>query len=368
MFGVVDHAGQQRDEAGEVARPRRQIRQLTRGDVAADLRRREVDLRRLGGDGDALFETADPHQQIDLQRRADSHDHVVLREAAEALELGGDAIGPGHQARHQVRAVGTGDGFAHRAALLVRHDDRDARQDGLLGIGDASANRRSALLRGGRGGDEQSSDEQREHASHHEALRSLGPLCCGRVRYTPRVPRRVKRRATRCRPSCSRPSVYCPHACRALALQLTTVLVFTTTDCPISNRYAPEIQRLAKKFASGRSLRAGVSGALPIPTAMIRRASEEVRRTRSSGVRDTQQELVKLDRRHRHAGSGGDDGGSASAVSRPHRRSLHRLRQGSAAAHGARSRARARRRSSPASRCPSPKPARSAAFCLILIK
>ncbi len=27
-----------------------------------------------------------------------------------------------------------------------------------------------------------------------------------------------------------------------------TVLVFTTTDCPISNRYAPEIQRLAAKF------------------------------------------------------------------------------------------------------------------------
>ena len=38
----------------------------------------------------------------------------------------------------------------------------------------------------------------------------------------------------------------------ALALQLTTVLVFTTTDCPISNRYAPEIQRLAKKFGGAR--------------------------------------------------------------------------------------------------------------------
>jgi thiol-disulfide isomerase/thioredoxin len=29
-----------------------------------------------------------------------------------------------------------------------------------------------------------------------------------------------------------------------------TVYVFTTTDCPISNRYAPEIQRLAAKFKS----------------------------------------------------------------------------------------------------------------------
>ncbi len=27
-----------------------------------------------------------------------------------------------------------------------------------------------------------------------------------------------------------------------------TVLVFTTTDCPISNRYAPEVQRLATRF------------------------------------------------------------------------------------------------------------------------
>jgi hypothetical protein len=36
----------------------------------------------------------------------------------------------------------------------------------------------------------------------------------------------------------------------ALALQLTTVLVFTTTDCPISNRYAPEIQRLSARFAN----------------------------------------------------------------------------------------------------------------------
>jgi thiol-disulfide isomerase/thioredoxin len=40
-----------------------------------------------------------------------------------------------------------------------------------------------------------------------------------------------------------------------LALQLTaaapvpTVFVFTTTDCPISNRYAPEIKRLSEKFA-----------------------------------------------------------------------------------------------------------------------
>ena len=55
----------------------------------------------------------------------------------------------------------------------------------------------------------------------------------------------------------------------ALALQLTTVLVFTTTDCPISNRYAPEIQRLADRFAGKASFKL----VYPVPTdseAMIR--------------------------------------------------------------------------------------------------
>jgi hypothetical protein len=33
-----------------------------------------------------------------------------------------------------------------------------------------------------------------------------------------------------------------------LATALITVLVFTTTDCPISNRYAPEILRIASRF------------------------------------------------------------------------------------------------------------------------
>ncbi|HYB94281.1 MAG TPA: hypothetical protein VEC39_04870 [Vicinamibacterales bacterium] len=37
-----------------------------------------------------------------------------------------------------------------------------------------------------------------------------------------------------------------------LSALLLTVYVFTTTDCPISNRYAPEIQRLAAKFSSAR--------------------------------------------------------------------------------------------------------------------
>ena len=76
-----------------------------------------------------------------------------------------------------------------------------------------------------------------------------------------------------------------------LALQLTTVLVFTTTDCPISNRYAPEIQRLATKFA--RDVR--FVFVYPVPSdseATIR----EHRKKFGSGewLRDPSQQLVKL--------------------------------------------------------------------------
>ena len=39
-----------------------------------------------------------------------------------------------------------------------------------------------------------------------------------------------------------------------------TVLIFISTDCPISNRYAPEIKRLHDEFApKGRSLPPGLS-------------------------------------------------------------------------------------------------------------
>ena len=52
----------------------------------------------------------------------------------------------------------------------------------------------------------------------------------------------------------------------ALALQLTaaatvpTVLVFTTTDCPISNRYAPEIKRLDGEIRRQGAIRPRLSG------------------------------------------------------------------------------------------------------------
>ena len=60
----------------------------------------------------------------------------------------------------------------------------------------------------------------------------------------------------------------------ALALQLTTVLVFTTTDCPIANRYAPEINRLASTFAG----KVRFMLVYPVPTDTDDRIRDHVRK------------------------------------------------------------------------------------------
>ena len=76
----------------------------------------------------------------------------------------------------------------------------------------------------------------------------------------------------------------------ALALQLT-VLVFTTTDCPISNRYAPEIQRLAEKFECD------VEFVFVYPVASDSEEKIREHRRRFGGGqwrRDPAQEMVKL--------------------------------------------------------------------------
>ena len=71
-----------------------------------------------------------------------------------------------------------------------------------------------------------------------------------------------------------------------------TVYVFTTTDCPISNRYAPEIQRLAAKFGS----KAHFVLVYPVPTdspGMIREHKKKFAYAIDS-VRDLDRKLQKL--------------------------------------------------------------------------
>ena len=72
------------------------------------------------------------------------------------------------------------------------------------------------------------------------------------------------------------------------------VLVFTTTDCPISNRYAPEIKRLAAKFDG----QAKFVLVYPVPSdspAMIGEHKKKFAYELES-VRDTDQKLVKMTR------------------------------------------------------------------------
>ncbi|MEO7156779.1 MAG: hypothetical protein ABI039_04405 [Vicinamibacterales bacterium] len=69
------------------------------------------------------------------------------------------------------------------------------------------------------------------------------------------------------------------------------VLVFTTTDCPISNRYAPEIERLAAKF-KGQARFILVYPVAADSPAMIR---EHARKFAYSleAIRDTDHQLVR---------------------------------------------------------------------------
>ena len=75
------------------------------------------------------------------------------------------------------------------------------------------------------------------------------------------------------------------------AAQPIRVLVFTTTDCPISNRYAPEIQRLAVKFEG----RAKFVLVYPVPTDSPEMIHEHHQKFRYSleSIRDTNHQLVK---------------------------------------------------------------------------
>ena len=70
-----------------------------------------------------------------------------------------------------------------------------------------------------------------------------------------------------------------------------TVLLFTTADCPISNRYAPEIQRLESRF--GQQVRFVLVFPVPTDTAAIVRRHVQKFAYSSEAVRDTAQELVK---------------------------------------------------------------------------
>ncbi len=77
-----------------------------------------------------------------------------------------------------------------------------------------------------------------------------------------------------------------------LAALALTVYVFTTTDCPISNRYAPEIQRLATAFGS----QAKFVLVYPVTSDTDDKIREHKRKFAYAieSVRDVDQQLVKM--------------------------------------------------------------------------
>lgn len=76
-----------------------------------------------------------------------------------------------------------------------------------------------------------------------------------------------------------------------LATLALTVYIFTTTDCPISNRYAPEIQRLAAAFGS----QARFVLVYPVPSDTEQSIREHKKKFGFSmpSVRDAELKLVK---------------------------------------------------------------------------
>ena len=79
-----------------------------------------------------------------------------------------------------------------------------------------------------------------------------------------------------------------------LAALTLTVFVFTTSDCPISNRYAPEIQRLAATYGDNAKFVLVYPAASDTPQVV----SEHKKKFGYTfeHVRDTDQKLVKLTR------------------------------------------------------------------------
>ena len=109
------------------------------------------------------------------------------------------------------------------------------------------------------------------------------------------------------------------------------VFLFTSTDCPISNRYAPEVRRIAEAFGiEGRRVPAGLSESVRGCEGDPRAHGARTRTpARVDAVRDPKQALVKF------AGATMTPEAAvvrrrARRLPRPDRRSLRRSRAGAA--------------------------------------
>jgi hypothetical protein len=137
-------AGREHRERHPVAALHGQLLHLLRVDVAAKLRRRDVDQRRFAADRHGFRHAARRHLQVDDERLPDEHLHAAPLRGAESLQLRGDLIAA-HSRGDAVDAALVGDGDELVAGRLMENGDGDARQDRAGGIGDGA--REHGLLR-----------------------------------------------------------------------------------------------------------------------------------------------------------------------------------------------------------------------------
>ena len=162
-----DDAGEQADEADEVAVDRRQLDELARGDVAADLLGGHVEHRRFRRDVDDFADRPDLERHVDRRRLADLELHVAAQELLEALQLGADFVSPRHDAADDEGAVLAGDGLAEHAGVLIPDGHRHARQHRPLRVEHPSTDLGRTLLRERRGDAEQQGEHPRTGLPDH---------------------------------------------------------------------------------------------------------------------------------------------------------------------------------------------------------
>jgi hypothetical protein len=178
-----DDAGEETDEADEVAVDRRQLDELARGDVAADLLGGHVEHRRFRRDVHDFAERPDLERQIDRRRFADLEFHVTAQELLEALQLGTELVSPRHDAADDEGAVLAGDGLAEHAGVLIPHGHRHTRQHRPLGVEHPATDLGRTLLRNRRGDAEHQGEHPRTGLPDHLSCPPLSSKLSVGVRY-----------------------------------------------------------------------------------------------------------------------------------------------------------------------------------------
>jgi len=155
-------ARRQQRETHPVPLRHRQFLDLTRVDVAPQIRRHRVDERRFSGDRHRFRDTRKRHLQVDGGRLSDQQLHTPPRDRREARELRRNHVAA-HAHAHAVRPARIGHRLEAVAGRLVHGPDRHAGQHAARRIRHQAAHLR--ILRVRRAGQRQKRADQ-NHPSH----------------------------------------------------------------------------------------------------------------------------------------------------------------------------------------------------------